>query len=73
MIDDTDNPPDWVARGSDRRYVGLRARTIRGAGESKSVAGSIQEIALSSRPLDVEAQFVNPSLSTSGSTGRSHP
>ena len=61
MIDDTDNPPDWVARGLQiDDIVGLRARTIRGAGESKSVAGSIQDIALSSRPLDVEAQFVKP-------------
>ncbi len=61
MIDDSDNPPDWVARGLQiDDVVGLRARTIRGAGESKSVAGSIQDIALSSRPLDVEAQFVKP-------------
>ena len=61
MIDDADNPPDWVSRGLGiEDIVGLRARTIRGAGEAKDLSGSIQEIALSSLPLDVEVRFVKP-------------
>jgi len=61
MIDDADNPPDWVSRGLGiEDIVGLRARTIRGAGEAKDLSGSIQEIALSSKPLDVEVRFVKP-------------
>ena len=61
MIDDADHPPDWVAQGLGiEDIVGLRARTIRGAGEAKNLAGSIQEIALSSSPLDVEVRFVKP-------------
>jgi len=61
MIDDGDHPPDWVARGLQiDDIVGLRARTIRGAGEAKGLSGSLQEIALSSLPLDVEVRFVKP-------------
>lgn len=61
MIDDADHPPDWVARGLGiEEIVGLRARTIRGAGEAKNLSGSIQEIALSSSPLDVEVRFTKP-------------
>ncbi|MCC7555383.1 MAG: hypothetical protein KO254_04585 [Methanoculleus marisnigri] len=61
MIDDADHPPDWVARGLGiEDIVGLRARTIRGAGEAKNLSGSIQEIALSSLPLDVEVRFNKP-------------
>ncbi|MDN7011675.1 hypothetical protein FGW20_01195 [Methanoculleus sp. FWC-SCC3] len=61
MIDDADHPPDWVARGLGiEDIVGLRARTIRGAGEAKNLSGSIREIALSSLPLDVEVRFNKP-------------
>jgi hypothetical protein len=61
MINDGDHPPDWVARGLGiDDIVGLRARTIRGAGEAKGLAGNLQEIALSSQPLDVEVRFVKP-------------
>lgn len=61
MIDDADHPPDWVAQGLGiEDIVGLRARTIRGAGEAKGLSGGIQEIALSSSPLDVEVRFVKP-------------
>ena len=61
MINDADHPPDWVARGLGiDDIVGLRARTIRGAGEVKGLAGNLQEIALSSQPLDVEVRFVKP-------------
>ena len=61
MINDADHPPDWVARGLGiADIVGLRARTIRGAGEAKGLAGNLQEIALSSLPLDVEVRFTKP-------------
>jgi hypothetical protein len=40
--------------------VGIRARTIRGSAGLKMVAGSLQEIALSSRPLDVDVAFERP-------------
>ncbi len=61
MIDDADHPPDWIARGLQiDDIVGLRARTIRGAGEAKGLSGNIQEIALSSKPLDVEVRFTKP-------------
>ncbi|HOI12338.1 MAG TPA: hypothetical protein PLG75_00685 [Methanoculleus sp.] len=61
MINDADHPPDWVARGLQiDDIVGLRARTIRGAGEAKGLSGSIQEIALSGKPLDVEVRFTKP-------------
>ncbi|WP_292364542.1 MULTISPECIES: hypothetical protein [unclassified Methanoculleus] len=61
MIDDADHPPDWIARGlAIDDIVGLRARTIRGAGEAKGLSGNIQEIALSNKPLDVEVRFVKP-------------
>jgi hypothetical protein len=61
MINDADHPPDWIARGlAIDDIVGLRARTIRGAGEAKGLSESIQEIALSSKPLDVEVRFIKP-------------
>jgi len=61
MIDDADHPPDWVRQGLGiDDIVGLRARTIRGAGEAKGLGQGIQEIALSSTPLDVEVRFVKP-------------
>lgn len=61
MIDDADHPPDWVRQGLGiDDIVGLRARTIRGAGEAKGLGRGIQEIALSNVPLDVEVRFVKP-------------
>jgi DNA repair protein NreA len=61
MIDDSDSPPDWVSRGlTIDDIVGLRARTIRGRAETERLAGSLQEIALSSNPLDVEVRFARP-------------
>lgn len=61
MINDADNPPDWVARGLGiEDIVGIRARTIRGTAGSGRLADNLQEIALSSLPLDVEVRFTKP-------------
>ena len=64
MINDTDNPIDWVRRGfSIDDIVSVRSRTIRG-GTDLDVKipdiGKVQEIALSARPLDVEVAFEKP-------------
>jgi len=61
LINDTDNPPDWIRNnlGMDD-IVGIRARTIRGSAGLHAVAGSLQEIALSARPLDVDVSFERP-------------
>jgi DNA repair protein NreA len=40
--------------------VGIRARTIRGSAGLNAVGGSLQEIALSSIPLDVDVVFEKP-------------
>jgi hypothetical protein len=40
--------------------VGIRARTIRGRSVLPAVAGNLQEIALSSQPLDVDVAFEKP-------------
>jgi hypothetical protein len=52
---------DWLSRnlGIDD-IVGIRARTIRGNSALRAVAGSLQEIALSARPLDAEVAFERP-------------
>jgi len=64
MINDSDNPIDWVQRGlSIDDIVSIRSRTIRGGKELEvrtPVAGKVQEIALSSKPLDVEVAFTKP-------------
>jgi hypothetical protein len=61
MINDADNPPDWVLRGLGiEDIVGIRARTIRGTAGPGRLADNIQEIALSSKPLDVEVRFTKP-------------
>lgn len=61
MTADADAPPVWVAQGlSIEDIVGIRARTIRGSAPTATVTGQIQEIALSSTPLDVEAAFERP-------------
>lgn len=61
LIDDSDHPPDWLNRnlGMDD-IVSIRARTIRGRSALPAVAGSLQEIALSLRPLDVDVAFERP-------------
>ena len=61
MINDADNPPDWVARGLGiEEIVGIRARTIRGTAGPGRLADNLQEIAISSKPLDVEVRFTKP-------------
>lgn len=61
MINDADSPPDWIARGLEiEDVVGIRARTIRGTTGPGHLADNLQEIALSSRPLDVEVRFTKP-------------
>jgi hypothetical protein len=61
LINDTDNPPDWIRNNLGmEEIVGIRARTIRGSAGLHAVAGSLQEIALSARPLDVDVSFERP-------------
>lgn len=61
LIDDPDTPPLWVREGySIEDIVGIRARTIRGAGETGRHLDRVQEIALSATPLDVEVTFTRP-------------
>jgi len=63
LIDDRDDPPSWLAEGrSIDDIVGIRARTIRGVSPIQPHAGSLQEIALSSKPVDVEVSFIRPVL-----------
>jgi DNA repair protein NreA len=61
LINDTDNPPDWI-RGNlgMEEIVGIRARTIRGNSFLPRLAGGLQEIALSSVPIDVDVTFERP-------------
>lgn len=61
LINDSDNPPDWLARNLGMEEIaGIRARTIRGRSALHAVAGNLQEIALSTRPLDVDVAFEKP-------------
>ncbi len=61
LINDSDNPPDWLAQKFGiEEIVSLRARTIRGRSALHPVAGNLQEIALSTIPLDVDVVFEKP-------------
>ncbi len=64
MINDTDNPLDWVRQGFSIDYiVSVRSRTIRGGSDldvNIPDIGKVQEIALSAKPLDVEVAFEKP-------------
>jgi len=61
LVNDSDNPPDWLTRNLRMEdIVGIRARTIRGRSALHAIAGNLQEIALSSRPLDVDVAFEKP-------------
>ncbi len=61
LINDSDNPPDWLARNLGMEdIVGIRARTIRGRSALPAVGGNLQEIALSTQPLDVDVVFEKP-------------
>jgi hypothetical protein len=61
LISDSDNPPDWINRNLGMEdIVGIRSRTIRGNSGLRTVAGNLQEIALSTIPLDVDVLFAKP-------------
>lgn len=61
LIDDSDNPPDWLTRGLGiEDIVGIRARTIRGSSGIHHFSDNLQEIAISSNPVDVEVSFEKP-------------
>ena len=61
LINDSDNPPDWLAHNLGMEdIVGIRARTIRGNSALHAVSGNLQEIALSTIPLDVDVAFEKP-------------
>jgi len=61
LINDSDHPPDWLSQGlAIDDIVGIRARTIRGSGGIYRFSDDLQEIALSSRPLDVDVAFEKP-------------
>jgi len=61
LINDSDNPPEWLRQNLGMEdIVGIRARTIRGNSGLHTVAGNLQEIALSTIPLDVDVLFTKP-------------
>lgn len=61
LIDDSDHPPDWLARNLGiEDIVGIRARTIRGRSPTRQFSRGMEEIALSSKPLDVDVAFERP-------------
>lgn len=61
MINDADDPPSWVASGLGiDDIVDIRARTIRGISPVASYLPALQELAISSVPLDVEVRFTRP-------------
>lgn len=61
LINDTDNPMDWIRNNLKmEEIVNLRARTIRGNAGLHAVGGSLQEIALSAKPIDVDVYFERP-------------
>ena len=61
LVDDADNPPSWVASGLGiEDIVDIRARTIRGTSPVTPYLPALQELAISSVPLDVEVRFTRP-------------
>jgi hypothetical protein len=61
LINDTDNPRDWIRNNLKmEEIVAIRARTIRGNAGLHTVGDNLQEIALSSIPLDVDVAFEKP-------------
>jgi hypothetical protein len=58
---ESDNPPDWLKQGLGiEEIVGIRAGAIRGNSGIRSIEDRIREIALSSRPVDVDVRFDRP-------------
>jgi len=61
LVNDSDNPPDWILQNLGMEdIVGIRARTIRGNAGLHAVGDKLQEIALSTLPLDVDVMFERP-------------
>lgn len=61
LINDADNPPSWVTSGLGiEDIVDIRARTIRGTSLVTPYLPALQELAISSIPLDVEVRFTRP-------------
>ena len=61
LIDDSDNPPQWLRQGLGiDDIVGIRARTIRGSSGIHHFSDNLQEIAISSDPVDVDVAFEKP-------------
>lgn len=61
LINDSDHPPEWLAKNLGiEDIVGIRARTIRGSSRAPRFEDNIQEIAISSKPLDVDVSFERP-------------
>ena len=61
LIDDSDNPPEWLRQGLGiDDIVGIRARTIRGSSGIHHFSDNLQEIAISSDPVDVDVAFERP-------------
>lgn len=61
MGQDPDHPPEWISRGLGiDDIVGIRAGTIRGSSRVSRWQDQVQEIARSSRPLDIEVTFSRP-------------
>lgn len=61
LVNDSDLPTDWLAKGLlIEDIVRIRAGTIRGMSVLNRFPGTLQEIAISSIPLDVEARFERP-------------
>ncbi len=61
MTADNDNPSEWINAGlSIDDIVTIRAQTIRGFSKKERYIDSLQDIALSSIPLNVETVFNKP-------------
>jgi hypothetical protein len=61
LVHDTDNPTDWVGQHyTIEDIVNIRSATIRGRSPIRSLEDELQEIALSSSPVDVEVAFHKP-------------
>lgn len=61
LIGESDNPEVWLARNYNiEDIVSLRARTIRALSPARQLVQELQEIAVASRPVDVEAYFSKP-------------
>lgn len=61
LISESDNPAEWLKKNYGiEDIVSLRARTIRALSPARQLMQELQDIAIASRPVDVEAQFRRP-------------